>query len=159
MRERSVCFTGHRMIKDLQELDGLLRQAVFDLIEEGYDTFLAGGAQGFDTLAAETVLKLREKYPHIRLHLVLPHARQAKGWPAEEQMRYERIKAEADSVNCISEDYFRGCMHRRNRMLVEGSCICVCYLAKECGGTFYTVNYARRMCLTVINLADGMELR
>ena len=34
-------------------------------IEQGYRYFGAGGALGFDTLAAQTVLELRSEYPDI----------------------------------------------------------------------------------------------
>ncbi len=40
----------------------------------------------------------------------------------------------------------------RNRMLVERSGICVCYLNKEGGGTAYTVKYAQKMSIPIINI-------
>ena len=46
-------------------------------------------------------------------------------------------------------------MHKRNRHLVDNSSVCVCYLAKDSGGTDYTVGYARLKGLKVINLASG----
>ena len=45
-------------------------------------------------------------------------------------------------------------MHKRNRHLVDHSSICVCYLTEDRGGTAYTVNYAKKQGLKVINLAD-----
>lgn len=36
-------------------------------IQAGYVYFGAGGALGFDTLAAQMVLKLKERYPDIKL--------------------------------------------------------------------------------------------
>ena len=38
---------------------------------------------GFDTMAALSVLKLREEFPQIKLILVLPHPEQAKSWTDE----------------------------------------------------------------------------
>ncbi len=40
-----------------------------------------------------------------------------------------------------------------NRYLVDNSGVCVCYLTRDAGGTAYTVNYAKRQGLEIINLA------
>lgn len=57
------------------------------------DTYFgAGGALGFDTLAAQTVLELKKKYPDIRLILVLPCLSQTRNWKAANISEYERIK-------------------------------------------------------------------
>ena len=53
----------------------------------------------------------------------------------------------------VSRQYTRGCMHERNRHLVDNSSVCVCYLNRESGGTAYTVRYARERGLEIINLA------
>ena len=73
MRESTCCFTGHRELPD-QELNYIkaeLEKTITNLIDRGIRYFGTGGAWGFDALAAKTVLKLRQQYPHIRLILVL----------------------------------------------------------------------------------------
>lgn len=74
MESRTACFTGHRELPtdDLPEISKRLEDTLVKLIEQGYRYFGAGGALGFDTLAAQVVLRLRERYPQIRLILVLP---------------------------------------------------------------------------------------
>lgn len=129
-------------------------EIVVNLIENGYLFFGAGGALGFDTLAAFTVLKLKERYPNIRLILVLPCRSQTKGWLNEDIRIYENIKEQADKVVYTSEEYTKGCMHKRNRHLVENSSACIAYMIKNNGGTAYTVDYARKNGLTVFNIAD-----
>ena len=52
-----------------------------------------------------------------------------------------------------AQQYARGCMHKRNRHLVDNSSVCVCYLNRESGGTAYTVDYAEKQGLEIINLA------
>ena len=69
--------------------------------------FGAGGALGFDTLAAQCVLSLRKRYPHIKLILVLPCITQTKGWSKNDIAIYEEIKSQADKVVYTSHDYFR----------------------------------------------------
>ena len=131
-----------------------LKIILIDLIETGYQYFGAGGALGFDTLAAQTILELKADYPHIKLILVLPCLSQADGWSSHDQDIYEHIKTAADKVVYTSREYSKGCMHKRNRHLVDNSSICVCYLTENTGGTAYTVEYAKRMNLPVINAAE-----
>lgn len=89
----------------------------------------------------------------IKLILVLPCTTQTKGWSKDDIAVYEEIKSQADKVVYTSHDYFRGCMFKRNRHLVNGSSVCIAYLTQEKGGTAYTVNYARQSNVQVINLA------
>ena len=149
LRSASCCFTGHRQIPRslFPVLQRFLEESLSALIARGVTNFLAGGALGFDTLAAETVLRFRERHPQIRLALILPCKDQEKGWSAENALRYRRILALADEVSYVTEQYAAGCMHKRNRRLVQNSAVCVCYLEKTSGGTFYTVNYAKEQGL------------
>ena len=122
MESRTACFTGHRELPtdDLPEISKRLEDTLVTLIEQGYRYFGAGGALEFDTLAAQVVLRLRERYPQIRLILVLPCLNQTRGWPQENIDTYEEIK------RCYtSEHYFRGCMQKRNRHLVDNSSVCI----------------------------------
>ena len=74
VKDKSVCFTGHRKIpaEQLNYITLNLKTLVIKLINDGFTDFYAGGALGFDALAAQTVLMLREYYPNIKLILVLP---------------------------------------------------------------------------------------
>jgi len=87
------------------------------------------------------------------LILVLPCLTQTRGWPAEDVEEYERIKAQADKVVYTSQVYTRGCMFKRNRHLVDNSSVCICYKTKDSGGTAYTVKYAEKKGLVIINIA------
>ena len=160
MREKTCCFTGHRDIpaRVLPLLSAELEQAVLGLISEGVRFFGAGGALGFDTLAAETVLRLRERYQQIRLILVLPCRDQTRGWKPRDIARYEAILAQADKVVYTAETYSPGCMHRRNRHLVDNSSVCVAYCTRNTGGTAYTVDYAQRQGLRIILLHGKQKI-
>ena len=168
MREKTCCFTGHRQIpaEYLPAISEKLRDTLIFYIEQGYQYFGAGGALGFDTLAAQTVLNLKQRYPCIKLILlkqrypciklilVLPCKDQAAKWRASDVKEYERIKSHADKIVYTADRYYNGCMQKRNRHLVDGSSLCVCYLAKQEGGTAYTVQYAREKGLQVVNIAE-----
>lgn len=100
------------------------------------------------------MLEYRAAHPETRLVIVVPYRNQAKGWSGDAQSEYERIKKSATEVVCLAERYYRGCMHQRNRYMVDHSSVCVCYLTQESGGTASTVKYALRKGLFVRNLAD-----
>ena len=155
MINQTCCFTGHRKIPldQLESVTQRLRDAVIASIKDGYLYFGAGGALGFDTLAAQTVLDLKKDYPQIKLILVLPCRAQTRGWKQEDIEEYNRIMMAADKVVYTSQDYYNGCMHKRNRHLVDNSSRFICFLTEETGGTFYTVNYASEHGLTIINIA------
>ena len=155
MKNQTCCFTGHRKIPldQLESVTQRLRDAVLASIKDGYLYFGAGGALGFDTLAAQTVLDLKKDYPQIKLILVLPCKTQARGWKQEDIEEYNRIMKAADKVVYTSQDYYNGCMHKRNRHLVDNSSRCICFLTEKTGGTFYTVNYASEHGLTIFNIA------
>ena len=145
MKELTCCFTGHRIIskQETKRLEKQLYVEVESLINKGILYFGCGGALGFDMLAAETVISLKEKYGHIRLILVLPCKEQNKYWNEKDKERYLKIIDCADKVIFTSEQYFSGCMQKRNRHLVDHSSVCVAYMRKNTGGTAYTVDYAR----------------
>lgn len=154
-KEKTACFTGHRELSLIQIpfIKRKLKKTLEELIEKGYLYFGAGGALGFDTVAAQSVLELRKKYSQIKLILVLPCKTQADRWPEADKEEYERIKNQADKVVYTSEEYTRDCMFKRNRYLVDYSSVCICYLKKDSGGTAYTVNYAGSRGLEIINIA------
>ena len=153
---RTACFTGHRQIptEEEEKIRARLDEVIEDLIGQGIDCFAAGGALGFDTMAAQAVLRAKEKYPHIRLILVLPFPDQSKRWSERNRKVYEEIKLQADEVEYTSEHYTRFCMFARNWRLVERACVCVAYQTKDTGGTAYTVKYARSKELRIINIAS-----
>lgn len=157
-REKSCCFTGHRVISDddYYRIMFLLRQKTEEKIKEGYTIFCAGGALGFDTMAAMTVISLKRLYPHIQLHLYLPCRNQAEKWSSEDREKYVRILENSDKVVYMSDEYTPFCMNRRNRALVDNSSCCIAYCKETKGGTVYTVSYALDNGVEVINLADDM---
>ena len=140
------CFTGHRRISAETaaalsgQLDALLRQ----LFAEGVREFYCGGALGFDTLAEEAVLRLREREPSVRLHLILPCPDQDARWPSSVRRLYAELLEKADDVEYAAESYSTACIFERNRRLVDYTTICAAYQTHAGGGTDYTVRYARQ---------------
>ena len=157
--EKTCCFSGHRDITATKYPDIVyqLELKIFDLISQGFTIFYDGGAIGFDTLAAKTVIKAKELFPNVKLNLILPCKDQDKKWEEHDRNEYKEILSKADHIEFVSELYTRDCMFLRNRRLVDSSSICLCYLKKNKGGTAYTVEYAKNQGVRVINIAEEVE--
>lgn len=166
---KAVAFSGHRSFKaaartlfsateqttpyNPRQLKARLREILSGLYTEGYRDFLCGMAEGFDLLAAETVLGLRSAHNDIRLIAVVPHPGQSARFDAAARTVYDRAMASAARVVTVCGSYSPDCFHRRNDYLVDNSDTLVCFFNGSRGGTAYTVRRAARSGLRIINLA------
>ena len=144
-RPIKVCvFTGHR---DLQSdfSKKKLKEAVKEVIDMGADTFLCGMAMGFDLIAAETVLSLKRKFPHIKLVACIPCVGQEKYFSNTDKRRYVAAVKKADERVVLSDSYYRGCMQARDRYMADRGDILITYCKKQEGGTAYTVHYFQKV--------------
>ena len=159
MKESSCCFTGHRKIAEeiRDELKQRLTHSINMLHIGGIVTFYTGGALGFDTLAAEAIIRYRLEHPDVRFILALPCKNQTHHWKTNDIERYEAIRESANETVYVSQKYDPGCMQRRNKYMVDHSAICVCYQTKEKGGTANTVSYAAKQGLRIINIANAFQ--
>ena len=156
----SACFTGHRKMKDDE---GAISDKLYTLLERLYDEesisdFYAGGAVGFDTVAAKCVLRLKEKHKYVKLHLILPcsNEEQTRNLTASQRNEFNDILKRADSVEYTSPHYFKGCMSSRNKRLVEcAEDCCICYYDSTVkSGTAQTVELAKKKGLKIYNLFE-----
>lgn len=159
---KSCFFTGHRNAPFDTLLIIKTGNFIADLITRcGVTDFYAGGAIGWDTICARIILSLREKYPQIRLHLVLPCPPeiQTYKWNRKQKEDYDAILKAADDIEIISENYEKDCMKKRNARLVELGEICVCYFNENDlrSGTAQTVHMAQRAEKTIINMYNFSE--
>jgi len=154
-RQTAACFSGHRTIpaRDTPALRYRISAALQQAFTDGYKVFICGGARGFDTIAAQEVIRFRMRHHDIRLIIAVPCASQCWRWPDRDKTAYRSILAQADDVWILSETYYNGCMQYRNRFMVDHSSLCLCYLARFEGGTWNTVRYALHEGVPVKNLA------
>ena len=149
----SCCFTGHRFL-DKSFDSARLRNAIEAMIEKGVDTFICGGALGFDTEAAVEIIKLRKKqYKHIKLHIYAPCQGQDARWHARDQRLYREILSRADYVDMPEIPYNNQCMKIRNYKMVDNSAYMIAYYdGTFASGTGQTVRYGERCGLEIVNL-------
>ena len=121
-----------------------LENAVRELIAEGFDYFISGGAIGADQDFAEIVLKLKKHYPHIRFEIAIPCPKQDLKWCESDKKRYHRILKQADFVNILSASYTPCCMQNRNEYMVDKcDLLLVVWNGQKSGGTYNTFLYAK----------------
>ena len=154
---QTVCFTGHRHVPDkiyaalAERLDAEIERQ----IAQGARHFRAGGALGFDTMAALAVLRAAKKHPDVYLDLILPCPTQTRGWGENDRHLYEQILALSHSHRYVSQSYFPGVLQLRNRALVEGADVCIAYLTTSSGGgAAFTASLALKSGLELVNLAE-----
>ncbi len=163
-RKETCCFTGHRaMSREARVLSSeMIKHTVRYLVRLGVRYFIVGGALGFDTVAAVTLLNMRDNEElldasgsrvEIELEVAVPCRDQSENWSFSDRSLYNSILASADRVSILSKSYTRGCMHKRNRYMVDKSAFCVCYVTRSSGGSYYTMSYAKISGLEIINLA------
>ncbi len=154
MKRQVCCFSGHREIPQakIDEIEKSLENEIRKLIKQNVIYYGSGGARGFDMIAAKCVINLRLIFKELKLILVLPFHGHTNNWTQKDKYIFNEVLAKADKVVYTADHYFKGCLHKRNRYLVDNSSHIICYLTKDTGGTKYTADYARTKELNVIQL-------
>jgi len=152
---RACAFTGHRPPRcgfdpryessHLLKLREAVSRELFLLWTEGVETLLFGMAVGADQLAAEQALRMRDMGVPFHVTCVLPCKGQDSSWPKRARQQYLSILERADHVITLAESYSAGCMHIRNRFMVDhAATLLSIYDGNKGGGTAYTVAYAKK---------------
>lgn len=167
-RQESCCFTGHRPQKlpwgydetDTRcvELKKRISNAVLWAYQEGYRHFLCGMAQGCDLYFCEAVLALREIHPEITVEAAIPCPTQADAWPEAERQRYRCLLERCDMETVVSDRYSPSCMQRRDRYMVDHSMLLIAAFDGSAGGTRYTVEYALRQEIEMVDVSIPTEI-
>ena len=157
LRQRTCCFTGHRVIPE-KDLPGILERterAVRRLIEHGVVFFGVGGAIGYDTETAKLLFRLRATdYPQIKVILVYPFEGFTSRWSDEQREEYARLLPQYDKAVCVAQRVNREAYLTRDRHLVNGSAYCIAYCTRNSGGTAYTLRYAKQHGVEIYNVAE-----
>ena len=151
----TAAFTGHRWYDSSRKhsVRKKIEECVREAYRNGITNFISGMAIGFDLLAAELVLSLKQECPAITLTVALPFGEQASRFNERNKSRYYKCLSQADDIVILSNDYTAKCYLERDRFMVEHSSLLIaCYDGRNKGGTFWTVNYAARIGKNVINI-------
>lgn len=160
---KSAAFTGYRSYKlpfkhDLNDPVAIaLRQALYMEFEalirdHGFRYFLTGGAEGSDLMAAEIILELKKKYKSLGIqhYLCLPCKNHDKKWRQEDKDRLAAIAKKSHVFYITEGEYTPDCMQKRNRYMVNTSCVLIAVFDGKSGGTGNTIEYARKCARKII---------
>lgn len=137
------CFAGHRDIFTTDTLYNDLITEIEKLItEENVDTFFVGDYGKFDMLAKKAVISLKERFPHIKLCLILPYHK-----TIDKSITYDEIIIADMPLNTPHKYSIIKC----NEYMMKKSDYLICYVYHS-GGAMKTLEYAVKKNIKIINL-------
>lgn len=158
---QTVCFTGHRPEKFLDEplyssevtlrsIQTLLTMLIADTYEKGARFFITGMARGVDLWAGEILLYMQQFLPDIHIIAAVPHPTHGQAFREKEAQLLYRIGNAADAVICTSDTVSNWCFLKRNDYMLRHASTLLAVHRQNEGGTAYTIKKAR---------AQGIERR
>ena len=166
-RSTTCCFTGYRPQKlpwgtnesdvRCRELKKRIYNAVAALYDAGIRHFICGMALGCDMIFCEAVIRLREMYWDVTLEAAVPGSRQSERWDEKGQARYEELVSLCDDCTMIDEGDYTESLLARNRYMVDHSCVLLSVYDGRPGGTQYTISYARKAGIEIIEIPPLTE--
>lgn len=139
MKEKIVCFAGHRHEWRCICVEDKLKEVLEELIAKGYTTFYDGNYGAFDKLCLSTVLELKHKYPQIKVIRILTY--------------YHHDKEKWELPSCfdgsilpeIEECHYKQKITKRNEWIIDHSDILVCHITETYrSGAYNTLKYAKK---------------
>ena len=158
MYTKTCCFIGHRKINETEDLKIRLWNLIEDFIlNQNVTTFLFGSKSGFNDLCEKTLIKAKEKYPHIKRVYV------------RADYQYIEESYEKYLLQFCDETYFpenlvnaqKSAYVKRNFKMIDKSDFCVFYFSEQeapttrKSGTKVALDYAIKKNKKIFNLADN----
>ena len=153
----TVTFFGHRYIDNFFAVENKLEETIRDLLcSKQYVEFLVGRSGEFDQMVSSTILRLKRNVrdDNSALRLVLPYP------TAEFENNEDSFYNYYDEIEICDESakaHFKGAMQIRNRSMVDRADLVVCYIEREEGGAFQTVQYAKKQEKQILNLYEIID--
>lgn len=109
------------------EMDKKISSLLEKLIKEkGVVHFITGMTRGAGLLCAQSVIRLKKKYPFISLQCVIPDNEYLRDWSADDRALFRRITDKADSILCISDVPIRYGKKMRREFMVDAAMYLIC---------------------------------
>ena len=150
----TVTFFGHRYIDNFFRTEDKLQKRITELLlNNQYVEFLVSRNGDCDQLVSSTVLRCKRSIrdDNSSLVLVLPYP------TAEFENNEDSFYDYYDEIEICEESsrtHFKNAMQVRNRSMVDRADLVICYIERNEGGAYQTIQYAKKQGKTIINLAD-----
>lgn len=153
----TVAFFGHRYIDNFFAVESELEKLIHELIvNKTYVEFLVGRNGDFDQMVSSTVLRTKRNLrdDNSSLTLVLPYP------TAEFENNEDSFYNYYDEIEICEEaakTHYKGAVQVRNHSMVDRADLIICYIEKNEGGAYQTVQYAKKQNKTIVNLHELSE--
>ena len=150
-------FFGHRYIDNFFAVESKLEEIIRDLLcSKQYVEFLIGRNGDFDQMVSSTILRTKRNVrdDNSALRLVLPYP------TAEFENNEDSFYNYYDEIEICDEAakaHFKGAMQIRNRNMVDRADLVVCYIERNEGGAYQTVQYAMKQEKQILNLHEVID--
>lgn len=147
------CFAGHRNLYNKDDLSEKLSSKIEDLImNEKVNEFWVGNYGAFDHLSSYTVKKLKEKYPHIELNLIIPYL------TSEITKNKDLYLKEFDNIliaDIPEKTPKKFHIIKCNEYMIQKSDYLIAYIEFSYGGAYKTLEYAKKQKkIRIFNLTE-----
>ncbi len=153
-KSKTVCFSGHRQEKlpdngnlrstKMKAILSMLYYEIYQSIEDGYETFIAGGSRGIDLMAAELVYQFIHQGKKIRLVTAMPHPDFGNNFKGDDLFMRGNALIESELVINVSDKCHEGCYSKRNKFMVDHSSRLIAVVSDWQSGTGQTIRYAQQ---------------
>lgn len=154
----TVAFFGHRFVDDIFEAESLLEEQIRKLIDEKeYVDFLVGRNGDFDQCVSSSVIRVRKnyRYDNSSLVLVLPYLTAEY---LNNEKSFHEYYTDVEVSHAASKSHPKSAIQARNREMVDRADLIICYIKHKKGGAWQTLQYAKNVGKTVINLAENQNI-
>ena len=148
-RETTALFIGNRDCFNIDK--SLIERAIIQAVSEGITTFLNGGQGYFDKTCALVLQKIKKQYSGIKSILVIPY----RDFHIFNKDIFDEIIYPFERIESLLN--YKTAIPMRNRVLVESSGLAICYVKRVGGGSWKTLEYAKKHNLRIIDLIVGEE--
>lgn len=140
----TACFFGHR--DSSSELMPILRTEIEKLItQKDVNSFYVGTNGNFDVMVHQVLKEIKEQHPQIEYTVVLAYVNDLYRYNKDDNVL---LPEEIDNVPN------RFAIPARNNWMIDKSRYVICYINKNYGGAYKSVNRAKSAGKTIINLAE-----
>ena len=148
MKMLTVSLFGHRQVDDLRRLEERLYPILKNLIgATEYINFLIGRNGEFDEHIASVIKRVQKEIgqENSTVTLVLPYT-------VADLEYYEKYYDDIIIPDEVYGAHPKSAITLRNQWMIEHSDLVIVYVARDRGGAFAAMNYAKKMNKGIINL-------
>lgn len=151
-RRKTCCLIGIRLQALHRPADDIkvdLENEILASVAAGYTLFLTGMNCGTDIWAGNIVIRLKDRFPELKLVAAIPYSEFADTWSKEWGEKYHQLLSRADWVKTFSLQYSEKTFLLRNQWMMDHSSKLIAVYNGMTDETRHSFRYARECGMTV----------